>query len=49
MIGFGAALRFNLFFDKRCYTNMLIISYIQVSNTITIIGLITESTMKLMK
>ena len=28
------------------YTNMFTISYIQVSNTFTLIGLIVESTMK---
>ena len=47
MIGYGPVLRFIFFFGKSWYTNMFTNSYIQVSNTFTIIGPIAESTLKL--
>ena len=42
---YRAVLRLNLFFGK-FFTNMLTSSYIQVSNTFSIIGLIAESILK---
>ena len=47
MIGYKAVSRFNLFFDKWWYTNIFPNFYIQVLNTFIIIGLIAESTLKL--
>ena len=47
VIGYRAVLKLNLFFGNWWYTNMLTNSFIEVSNTISIIGLIAESTLKL--
>ena len=47
MIGYGAVLSLNLFSGKWWYTNIFTNSNIQVSHTFTIIGLIAESTLKL--
>ena len=49
MIGYGAVLRLNLFFDNCWYSNMFANSYFQVSHTLIMIGLIAESTLKLIK
>ena len=46
MIGYGAVLRLNLLSAKWWYTSIFTNSNIQVSHTFTIIGLITESTLK---
>ena len=47
MICYGVVLRFNLFFGKQWYTNIFTNSYIQVSHSFTIIGLIAECTLGL--
>ena len=47
MIGYGAVLRFNLFFGNWWYTHIFTNIYIQVANTFPIIGRIAESTLKL--
>ena len=43
-MGYGAVLRLNLLFGKCWHANIFTNSYIQVSNTFTMIALIAEST-----
>ena len=47
MICYGAVLRRNLFLVEKGHTNMFTYSYIQVSDTFTIIGILAESLPKL--